>query len=224
MPKRRNKNGRAGQKTTYFQDFHGIIRFQEQVSDLCCATAIKRVCSIIRMTNATYYQGRVEMNLFTGLKRAVTTSLAIAIVAYGGARIDFDETVDRFVSGERKAAAGYENVSLRRTVNSDGRLEYFIQYGDKKEIPVLRGAVGPQAGSVDYVIENLQSQELAYSAAQKLLAKAPVEKKNEFIREAISQLPKAEEEKYVLSAFERLNPKLKYEVIRAELERTLVAK
>ncbi|GEM_PF-7108246 len=98
-----------------------------------------------------------DVDLFRAVKRFALTTAAIAAIAYVGARADFDSWLDERFQGRKEIADGYADVSFYKRVNAEGRLEPMLVYfpnGERRELPVLRGVEGPQAGNLEYVLGN----------------------------------------------------------------------
>ncbi len=182
------------------------------------------------MINANYGRKNQRISLFTGTKRLVSTALAVSVLMYVGARIDFDQKAERFLKGERQIAAGYFPVSLQRITNAEGKLEFQIEYeieGKKQQQPIYSGAKGPQIGGVEYALDNLDFKKLnegqAGNIARKALDRIDPTRRIEYIMQDadLSGMSKQQSLEYAKKAFDSLGPIQKYELFRSELEKLL---
>ncbi len=182
------------------------------------------------MIKTAYTRKNHNASMFTGVKRTVTTIAAIAAIAYVGARTDFDLTIDGILNGERQPAKGYASVSLERKVNPEGKVEFYLNYelnGKKNEIPVYSGANGPQAGTIDYVLANIDFKKMTAGQAAEYARNAisqlePAQKAEYVLKETdFSSMTKAQAAEYARKAWELLEPAQKYGIVKAELEKVL---
>lgn len=164
------------------------------------------------MANAPYYRKRdgESIGLFREVKRLVVTTAVVAGIAYLGARYDFDQLAERYISGEKPVAEGFAQVSLQRKNNTEGKLEFYLVYGpDSVELPVLSGLKGPQAGSIDYVLQNIDYSRL--SSAQSL----------QYLDSVSSGLDSSQKAEHARKVWGWLEQKQRYELVKAELDRIL---
>ena len=180
------------------------------------------------MINTNYQRKRYNASLFTGLKRFVVTAASIAAVAYFGAKTDFDQKLDGFINGQRHAADGYAAVALSRKITKDGSIEFYLAYNDgKNELPVLQGLKGPQAGSMEYIMQNTDfsklSPEQAAQYAERGLERLGPDKKADYISQRfdLSRVSQQQAAEYTKKGLEILEPKQRYEIVRIELEKLI---
>ncbi|MBI3034314.1 hypothetical protein HYY72_04080 [Candidatus Woesearchaeota archaeon] len=180
------------------------------------------------MISANYQRGRYNASLFTGLKRFVVTAASIAAVAYAGAKTDFDQKLDGFINGQRQVAEGYAAVTLQRKIARDGSVEFYMGYNDgKNELPVLQGVKGPQAGGIEYVIQNTDFSKLTQAQASQLaekgLERMGPDKKADYLAQKadFSRMSQQQAFEYARKSWDFIEPKQKYELVKAELERLL---
>ena len=161
-------------------------------------------------TNEYRTGGHKSLGVLRTLKRAIVAAVAIGAFAYVGDKTDFSQLVDKrlgishsqsqpykAIPTKPEMERGFYDVTLREKVNSNNRREYYIEYAkpissDKAQIPVLEGRIGPQAGSIDYVVENSDFEKLtpiqATNVARKAWTRLDIREKYEIVRDDLSRL------------------------------------
>ncbi|MBI2575447.1 hypothetical protein HYV82_06205 [Candidatus Woesearchaeota archaeon] len=104
-----------------------------------------------------------DISILRAVKRFALTTAAVAAIAYVGARVDFDSWLDERFQGRKEIADSYADVSFYKRANAEGRLEPMLVYfpnGERRELPVLHGVEGPQAGNLEYVLGNTDFRQM----------------------------------------------------------------
>ncbi len=169
-----------------------------------------------------------DSGIFRPVKRIVLTAAAIASIAYFGGRTNFDQTFDKILNGERQIAANYAAVELDHRTNQEGKTEFYIVYekeGKKAELPILTGAKGPQTGSIEYALQNIDynklSQDEALEHAKKILGQAEPNQRIEYLLSEFGSATKSQAYEYMKTAWNKLDPEQKHAIVRSELEKLL---
>ncbi|MBI3050924.1 hypothetical protein HYY74_00520 [Candidatus Woesearchaeota archaeon] len=175
------------------------------------------------MTTAPNYgRSRPGVTFTQGLRRLFFTTAAVGALLYVGAACDFDQKVEQYFSKNKGIQEGYALVSLQRRVNGSDKLEYRLVDAQNREVPVLIGAKGPQAGDLDYVIDNIDYAGMTPKQAQRLMG-ASVQRLDqqavaEYSIQTLRKMTKEQAAEYALKVWDVLESRAKYDVIVRELD------
>ncbi len=131
-----------------------------------------------------------------GVTRLGLAALVMAGIAYVGGKVDADQRLDEMFNGKKVVADGYADVALQKRVNGEGRVVPSLVYlgnGKPVEFPVFAGLEGPQAGSLEYVLRNID----------------------------FSKMTSEQKASYTERAWELLEKEQKYKLMLAELTKLL---
>ncbi len=165
-----------------------------------------------------------DSGFFRPIKRLFLTTATIATIMYIGAKVDFDLTVDRLINGEKEVAANYSAVGLERKINPEGKAEFYIQYeknGVKTELPVLTGTNGPQLGTIEYALQNIDYSKLTREQAFDYARQALKEGRFEFLLSDFAEISKNQAYELTKNAWEKLDSGQRYAIVKTELEKLL---
>ncbi len=176
------------------------------------------------MTTAPNYgRNRPGITFTQGLKRLFFTTAAVGAILYVGAACDFDQKVEQYFSKNKGIQDGYSQVTLQRRVNGSDKLEYRLVDAQNREVPVLSGAKGPQAGDLDYVIDNIDYAGMTPKQAQRLMGaaidKMDAQASAEYGLQSLRKMTKEQATQFALRTWDVLEPRAKYEVIIQELDK-----